>query len=158
MAFFEDLSKKISDAGQGVARSTRNFTEISRLNSAVGEKEKAVAQLFASLGQLYYEGHSRDPEAEGASYIAQINTLKEEIDQCQEEIKRIKGVGKCPVCGADVAPGAAFCSACSAPIPAQPEPPAAEDAPPSAQRLCPACGKAVPAGNRFCNFCGSKLD
>ncbi len=156
MAFFENLGRKISDSGQGVAKTTRNFTEVTRLNSAVAEKEKAVAQLFASLGQLYYEAHSQDPEAEGASYIEQINALKAEIDRCREEIKRIKGVGKCPACGADVAQGAAFCSACSAPIPAEQSAP--QSAPPAAQRLCPACGTAVSESPRFCNFCGAKLD
>lgn len=155
MAFLGDLGKKITDAGQGVAQSTKNFTEVNRLSGVIADREKEVKELYASLGKLYYEGHNRDPKAEGAALIGAINTLKEEIDRCQEEIKRIKGMGKCPSCGAGLSQGIAFCPNCGAPAPKD----VATDqaAPAVPQHICPNCGKAVNDDNKFCNFCGAKM-
>ena len=66
-------------------------------------------------------------------------------------IKQIKGIVKCPGCGADVPLQAAFCNACGARMAPQAAP-APEDGVP-----CPACGAVSPKGNRFCTHCGAKL-
>lgn len=151
MAFFEELGKKITDAGQGVAQSTKNFTEVTRLNGVINDKEKQVAALYATLGAAYYKAHSADAEGALAETVGQITALLAEISQHQKEIKRIKGIGKCPACGADVQPGAAFCASCGAAMP-QTAP-----APAPTGRTCPSCGQSVGADNAFCNHCGAKL-
>ena len=155
MAFFEQLGKRLTDAGQGVAQQTKNFTDVTRLNGTISEKEKKISQLYAAIGQAYFERHRNDAAAEEAQKIGEINALLAEIAQCREEIKQIKGVVKCPSCGADVALHCAFCSACGARFPQDEAAgqPAAADA-----RLCPSCGAAVPKENLFCNRCGTKLD
>lgn len=150
MAFFEELGKKITDAGQGVAQSTKNFTEVNRLNSTIAEKEKQVTTLYTALGAAYYKAHATDPQAEEQETVAQIAALLTEIAAHQEEVKRIKGIGKCPSCGADVQAGAAFCQNCGAALP-RPEPAPAQG------RTCPVCGQSVGADNVFCNHCGAKL-
>lgn len=153
MAFFEELGKKITDAGQGVAQQTKNFTEVTRLNGAISDREKQAAALYTALGTAYYKAHAADGQAEEKETIAQITALLNEIAQYQEEVKRIKGIGKCPACGADVQAGAAFCPACGAAIPAPQTPPPAAPA----GRVCPNCGQSVGAENIFCNHCGTRL-
>lgn len=152
MAFFEQIGKKITDAGQGVARETKNLADIARLNSSISDKEKRIAALYSEIGRAYYERHKNDAAAEEAASISEINTLFAEIEQNKDEISRIKGVTKCPNCGADVARGSAFCNSCGIAI-AQSEPATA----PADGRICPSCGAAVPEGNLFCNNCGTKL-
>lgn len=120
MAFLEQLGKRLSDAGQGAAQQAKNFTDVTRLNSAISDKEKKVTQLYASIGQAYYQRHRSDPDAEELQQIEAVNALFAEIAQCQEEIKQIKGVSKCPSCGADVPLNSAFCSACGAKFPRPP--------------------------------------
>ena len=100
MAFLEQLGKRLSDAGQGAAQQAKNFTDVTRLNSAISDKEKKITQLYASIGQAYYQRHRSDPDAEELQQIEAVNALFAEIAQCQEEIKQIKGVSKCPSCGA----------------------------------------------------------
>lgn len=114
MAFFEELGKRLTDAGQGVAQHTKNFTDIARLNSAISEKERRIGQLYANIGQAYYERHQNDPSAEALQQIEEINALMEDIIRCQEEVKQIKGVVRCPRCGAEVALNSAFCNSCGA--------------------------------------------
>lgn len=154
MAFFEQLGKKISDAGQGVAQQTKNLADVTRLNSAISDKEKAISQLYSTLGHAYYESHKNDPSADEPDTIESINALFAEIAECREEIKQIKGVVKCPNCGGDVPLSSAFCPGCGTKIVREAE--AAPSVP--EKRVCPACGAQVPEGNRFCTSCGMKLD
>ncbi len=155
MAFFEQLGKKIADAGQGVAQQTKNFTDVAKLNGTISEKEKKINQLYSAIGQAVYAKHKDDADFEAAQSIGEINALLEEIAQCREKINEIKGITKCPGCGTEVPRDAAFCSSCGTAIPhVEPAPePAADTA-----RKCPGCGAEVSADSLFCNSCGTKLD
>lgn len=155
MAFFEQLGKKLTDAGQGVAQQTKNFTEIARLNSAVSDKERQIEQRYAAIGRAYYEAHKNDAFAESGDTIQEITGLLGEIAKHKEEIKQIRGVAPCPACGADVPSGSAFCPACGAKVPqAEPAPAAI----PEGCRPCPRCGAPVPNENKFCVSCGAKME
>lgn len=156
MAFFEQIGKKISDASQGATQQAKKFAEVTRLNGMISEKEKRISKIYTELGQAYYEKHKNDLRAEEIKRIDEINGLNAEIIQCRENIKQIKGVTKCPSCGADVPLNAAFCNACGTKIsPAAKE----EEASDSEQALlCPECCKPVPAGNLFCNHCGARIE
>lgn len=156
MAFFEQLGKKISDAGQGASQQVKNFAEITRLNSTISDKEKRIAQLFAEIGQAYYEKHKNDSHAESYERIAEISNLNAEIQRCREEIKQIKGVEKCPNCGADVPLNAAFCNACGTRVPQTEK--TKNAAAPGTTNTCPICRKPVAAGNLYCNVCGAKIE
>lgn len=154
MAFFEQIGKRLVDAGQGVAQQTKNFADVTRLNSEISEKERKITQLYQTIGQTYYQNHSQAPEPEYRQAVEEIRALLTEIAQHQEEIKQIKGIVKCPSCGADVPLQAAFCNSCGARMtPGAPPAPPAEEG-----RVCPVCGAAVAEGNQFCTHCGSRLN
>ena len=150
MAIFEQIGKKLTDMGQGVAQGTKNLTDTARLNGLISDEEKNIEKLIIELGQAYYNLHKNDPAAELAQIVGSINEAYNNIEQHKEQIKLIKGDTKCGNCGADVANGAAFCANCGAPNPeAQPAAPAA--------RFCGNCGTPAEPGSAFCNNCGSKL-
>ncbi|MDY2727230.1 MAG: zinc ribbon domain-containing protein [Anaerostipes faecalis] len=154
MAFFEQIGKKITNAGQNVAQQTKNFTDVTQLNSAISEREKKISQLFLNVGQMYYEAHKHDPEAQYQEDITEISNLYSEIAQSQEKIKQIKGVVKCPQCGADVPLNAAFCNACGARI----ERGSAAETNGGVHKICPVCHSTVDPEDSFCNHCGAKIE
>lgn len=157
MAFFEQLGKKISDAGQGVAQSSRNAMDIAKLNSAINDKKRQIGQYTAALGEQYYQLHKDTPDEALAQLVNAITALYGEIHDCEEQIKNIRGVVKCPNCGADVPLNASFCAVCGTPA-ATAEKTVAPATPPEGTRECPYCHKFVPQENKFCTFCGSKLE
>ena len=154
MAFFEQLGKRLTDAGQNVAQQTKNLADVTQLNSAISDREKKISQLYLNIGQLYYEEHKGDSTAEHQEIIEEINALYAEIAQNREKIKQIKGVVKCPKCGADVPLNAAFCNACGTKM----ERAGSVSETNGAQRHCPVCHAAVSAEDAFCNNCGAKVD
>lgn len=153
MAFFEQIGKKITNAGQSVAQQTKNFADVSQLNSAISEKEKRIAQLFLNIGQMYYEMHKENPSVEYHEIITEISTLYSEITQNQEKIKQIKGIIKCPKCGADVPLNASFCNTCGAKV----EQDSVVEIENQSQRVCPVCHSVVGLNDSFCNHCGAKI-
>ena len=155
MDFFEQLGKRLSDAGQNVAQQTQNFTEINRLNGLIAEKGRRVSQLYTDMGRRYYEAHKADPAADYPELIGEINNLFAEIAQSRDRINQIKGIPTCPKCGAVLAPNASFCGACGTPM---------QDAAVSGRETiqdtcyCPSCFREVAKGAVFCSHCGAKLE
>ena len=154
MAFFEKIGKRLTDAGQNVAQQTHNLADVTRLNSAISEREKKISQLYLMIGQAYYEAHKNDCAAEEMEKITEINTLVAEIFESRERIKQIRGVVKCENCGADVPLNASFCNACGTKVNrAEAVKDNAE-----AECQCPACHAVIEKGNLFCNHCGEKIE
>ena len=152
MSFWDQLGKKVSDAGKGVAQQTKNLTEIARLTSVIDTEEKMVAQSYTQIGKTYYENHKNDPDAECAAQIALVNKSLEKIAQWRDQIQRIKGIVKCPQCGAEIPYGSQFCGVCGTKIVRPEAAPAA-----ASVRRCPSCGAEAAASDRFCNKCGKPL-
>ncbi len=111
MAFFEEIGKKLTETGQGVAKQTKNLTEIARLNGVISEKKKEINALFLAIGQAYYNRHKLDA-AEEVEKIQEISLAYEKIEQCQKEISAIKEGVHCPKCDAPVNGENAFCTNC----------------------------------------------
>lgn len=147
MAFFEDIGKRLSNAGQGMA----NMGDINRLNSAIAEKEKQIVQLHTAIGAAYCEKHADDPEAESIELIRQIADLRQDIVKTQQEINVLRGIVKCPQCGAEQPITSAFCNICGSALPKY-EPPK-----PPEPIVCPSCGKPHESTGAFCTYCGSPI-
>ncbi len=146
MAFFDDLGKRISQAGQSVVQKTQDMSEVSRLNSVIGESEKQIESEYLKIGKLYVAMHAADHEPDFDGMVNAIRDAEARIRESREQIQRIKGLVKCEKCGAFVESSVAFCSTCGAAMP---------------RRLldentvrCTACGQLVSKEMRFCTACG----
>ena len=152
MSFFDNIGSKASAAGQAAAEKARNFAEVTRLGGVVSDHEKRISRLYFEIGQSYYERHKDDPEAEELERIAEITDTNEKIAVCRNQIKTLKGVEKCPNCGADVQNGSQFCNKCGTRMP-----PASMKTAPKAGLTCPTCGTELESDAAFCFNCGTKL-
>ena len=152
MSFFDNIGSKASAAGQAAAEKARNFAEVNRLNGVISDHEKRISRLYFEIGQSYYMRHKDDPEAEELERIAAITDTNEKIAVCREQIKTLKGVEKCPNCGADVQNGSQFCNNCGTRMP-----PASMKTAPKTGLTCPTCGTELESDAAFCFNCGTKL-
>lgn len=156
MAFFEQIGRKITDAGHGVAQQTKKLTDTTRLNAEIAEKKKKMSQLLFEMGQDYYKKHRKDKDNEEQEYIDCINALFQEIIKCQKEIERIKTAAVCKVCGSRIVEGSSFCMNCGTRLNEnQFEDSSLIDT--ENTRTCPICGTAVDEDSAFCTACGTKL-
>lgn len=152
MAFFDDLGKKISQAGQSVAQKTKDFSEVTKLNNALSSEEKKKNNLYLQLGKEYYAKHVNDSEACFEQFVMAIKETEEKMESLHQQIQEIKKITRCEKCGADILNNAAFCSSCGAPAPVK-----APVVNPAAGVVCPSCGQTVAPGTKFCTGCGSPM-
>ena len=173
MGFFDDFGKKISDASQGAIAKTKDFADVAKLNSNISDEERRINNAYQQIGKLYFEMHLEDFEDCFKDHFAAINESLGKIQDYRQQITNIKGVVKCPNCGAEVPKDSAFCSSCGTPVPKQETPvdvpaaeaevvsapeaaPVAEEAP--VEKKCPSCGATLEDGALFCTNCGTKVE
>lgn len=152
MAFLDDLSQKIAQAGQSVAQKTKDTTEIMKINGNISDEEKHLSELFLNLGKSYYEAHKSDSEEAFSAIVSEITDTTEKIKDYSEQVRRLKGLIDCPNCGKEIAYGMAFCTNCGTPAPTAEEAHSEEDG-----IVCSNCGKILPEGTAFCVECGTKV-
>lgn len=151
MAFIDDIGSKLSRTGQNAINRTRNMAEVSKLNSQISEQERRINNGYFMIGKLYYSKHPDDYAPEFAELINAIKDAERITEECRKQIRIIKGLKLCEVCGAENPVTGAFCSSCGSPLP-QPAMPATEQVP------CPACGAMVAKGVKFCTNCGQPME
>lgn len=127
MAFFDDLSKKISQATQTTVQKAQEMAEVAKLNSMVNDEEKRIESAYLQIGKTYCELYKDNYEEAFAADMESIVAANAKIVELKKQIQDVKGVVICAKCGAEVATGAAFCSACGGQIIVE-ESPVAEEA------------------------------
>lgn len=152
MAFFEEIGKKISQTGQDMVQKTKDTAETMRLNSAISDEEKRMQGLYAEIGQRYFELHADSYEPELEELVLSVKECNTRIENYSEQIKRLKGIVRCPHCNGEVAYGAPFCSTCGSKMPDV----EVETAVESNVRRCKNCGLPLADGAGFCTNCGTQ--
>lgn len=151
MPFFDNLSKKASEATAKAMQKAQDFSETSRLNSMIAEQEKRINTTYYQIGKLYVSVHGADREEAFVGMVSDIADAEQKIAEYRKQIQDIKGVQHCDKCGAEVPSGVAFCSSCGAPMP---KPEVTMD---SDSVKCENCGAMVKRGMRFCTSCGKPM-
>lgn len=152
MAFYDELGKKISKTGQGAIQKTKEFAEITRLNSSISELEKGIVATYTEIGRSYFQKYAQAlPDEEFAVLFNRIEESMRQIEANKNQIRILKGVVPCPNCGMDVDANAAFCKSCGSRLI------------PVAQmtysgNVCSECGSPVEEGQLFCTRCGHKME
>lgn len=121
MSFLDDMSKKITDAGRATAQKGKEVADIAKLRSQISEEQKKLREVYEQIGKRYVEEFGDSPAETFAADMDAVKLSQDKIEECQKKIAEIKGVAKCPKCGAEAPSGSAFCSACGAKMP-EPEP------------------------------------
>lgn len=151
MAFWDNLSQKASETTARAMQKAKEMSDIAKLNSMISDEEAKINNTYYQIGKLYVTMHIRDYEEEFSGMITSLAEAEEKIKNYRQQILEIKGVARCPQCGAEVQSGAAFCSSCGAPMP-KAQPVNTNDLIP-----CEGCGSLVKKGVRFCTSCGKPM-
>lgn len=151
MAFFDDIGRRISLAGEGAVNKGRAFADVARLNSVVSEEEKKINNSYYQIGKLYVALHPQDYEDDFGALVSSIVSSQDKIEALKQQIQEIKGVTRCENCGAEVSNNVAFCSACGSPMPKK------EVVLDENHMRCDGCGATVDKNLRFCTSCGKPL-
>ncbi|MEQ8201169.1 MAG: zinc ribbon domain-containing protein [Syntrophomonadaceae bacterium] len=147
MAFFKDLSKKITEGVQDATEKASELVEVQKLNAAINKEKNAIDEAKQQIGDKIFSMH-QSGETLPDTLSAEIQTIiihLQNIAGFEAKIREAKGE-------APITPQAQPAPAAPAPT----APPA--DAPPAAAvKFCPECGAKIPEGSAFCGECGTKV-
>lgn len=155
MAFFEDLGKRITQTSQEVVQKTKDTAEVIKLNNMISDEEKCINNLYSEVGKKYFEIHFESYEQELEDMIIAIKEAKNKIEEYTEQVKRLKGIVRCPNCGGEVQYGTPFCSSCGTRMEVQNNSAIASG---SNAKRCIACGALITEECAFCTHCGTKVE
>lgn len=120
MSLFEGLSKVISETGATAVSKTKELARIAQLNGAISDEEKIITAAYAEIGRRYMENLAGERLDLFGDQVERVREAQGRIEALRRELQEVKGLGKCPSCGAPVEAGKAFCGNCGARLP-QPE-------------------------------------
>lgn len=152
MAFWDNFSQKASETTAKAMQKAKEMSDIAKLNSMISEEESKINNSYYQIGKLYTAMHSHDCEEEFANLVAVVQQAEEKIQSYRQQIQDIKGVIRCPQCGAEVQSGVSFCSSCGAPMP-KAQPISVDDL-----VQCKNCGAMMKKEVRFCTMCGNPMN
>lgn len=164
MAILDEIGKKITVTGQETVQKAKDMADIAKLNSQIGELDKNIGTTCTEIGdlvlQLYgeiateelieqTEREENDKQKRVIEKIITIRKLQDEIAGCQEQIKVLKKVTRCPKCNGEISVDDLFCSKCGFKMETK-----------SAEGLkqCNKCGAMIPEDAGFCTSCGAKVE
>lgn len=152
MAFYDEIGKKISRTKDEAVQKTRNYTEISRLNSSISEIEREIVSIYTEIGKAYYRKYAEVPESvdtELSPYLWEICENMKKIERYRKDILDVKGLKLCNACGKEIGADVIFCNYCGTrQIPEIKE---------VGGNICPQCGTLYQEGQLFCVNCGTEL-
>lgn len=124
MGVLNDLGQK----GAELTRRAKDATDMASMSASVGKMNKQLSELYAMLGQKYYEEHVDDYTV-SSGYVdifMQITRMQKEIDRANQYIADMKT--KNTIYGGSVG-----------------------------TKVCPSCGKLLEKEARFCTMCGTDV-
>ena len=156
MAIIDDINRTLSNLGRNAFKKAKNVSDSARLSGIIREEEEKQKALFVRIGEYVYEnelGALNEPIKE---WCDEISASRVRIIQTNEQLAALKGMIKCPQCGASVPASSVFCSACGYKFEEldlhnglrQEE---------NGNSVCPNCGRKVDKDAAFCTYCGTRI-
>ncbi len=153
MAFFDEIGKKITNVSKDATQKAKDLTEITKLNMQNSKEEDNIRNVYGQMGKMYFELFADSPDERFAGFCNSIKESLKKIEDNKIQIQKIKGIKKCPKCGAEINDSSAFCGVCGA------KANSIEESSPGDLNLnnCSKCGKPFSEDTVFCTNCGNKV-
>lgn len=148
MSILDDMEQKVTNFINAGTDKARDVSETMRITNEIREEEKKQEQLYKNLGYFYYKSCFENAEGEAKKLCLEIRESQNKIAMNREQLKIIKGIVKCPNCGAEVSNQSMFCNVCGGQLVQKKE---------KTNNLCSNCGAKIEEGYLFCTSCGSKV-
>lgn len=102
------------DAAYSVGKVAGELLSVAKLNVRIMERKAAVNTALKEVGEILYATHTGNPSDSEIllAKLREIDVLKAEIVEMQNQIKKEETAHTCHTCGGTVREDAAFCGEC----------------------------------------------
>ena len=96
MAFFDELSKKLSGVSRVAVRKAKEVTDIGSLKLQIADENRKLSKIYENLGREYYDRFQDEAAEELSGLVKQIKDSTDKVAALQDEISRVRGRECCP--------------------------------------------------------------
>lgn len=109
-----DVREAARAAAQAAGRRAENAAARARLERAIRDVQEEVELQLGEIGRLMYATHRGEPAASDSiqQILEYLDSLYEELDGYQSQLKQMRGVLLCEACGAENAENNVYCHNC----------------------------------------------
>lgn len=90
MAFFDELSKKLSSVSRVAVRKAKEVTDIGSLKLQIADENRRLSKIYENLGREYYDKFQDEAAEELAELVRQVKESTDKIAGLQDEISRVE--------------------------------------------------------------------
>ena len=90
MAFFDELSKKLSGVSRVAVRKAKEGTDIGSLKLQIADENRKLSKIYENLGREYYDRFQDEAAEELSGLVKQIKDSTDKIAALQDEISRVE--------------------------------------------------------------------
>lgn len=153
MAFINDVKEKISKTSQSTVQKAKELSETAKLNAAITDMEKQIAELYQEIGGKVYRYYRNDPISKIHEQIHQVTVLYKNIEDYKKQIENLSAIKMCKKCGTQVDKAMRFCYNCGNEFTMTPS-----ETPASIKKEYCTCGNKIVHGSIYCTACGKKIN
>lgn len=149
MAFLDNLDRKITSLGQGVAQKSKEVTDSVKISAALKTAGNQKKDAFEQLGRVYYQLIVQNEDAvipEAEAVVRQLQNLELQEKQLRKQLEKLKNIVCCPNCSAELAGDSKFCNVCGTEI--------IRTQYDDGGKVCRNCGAPLEDDQKFCVNCG----
>ncbi|MEE8827317.1 MAG: zinc-ribbon domain-containing protein [Eubacteriales bacterium] len=118
MAFLESLGESISHAGSAITQRANDFTLQNQLKHSIEQCQQRIDSDYRTLGTMIYmeRKHMSQEPMNYDQVIRDIDDTTVYMNGQIAQYDQLRGIVRCPNCGAETAVGTLYCTNCGAPI------------------------------------------
>ena len=90
MAFFDELSKKLSGVSRVAVRKAKEVTDIGSLKLQIADENRKLSKIYENLGREYYDRFQDEAAEELSGLVKQIKDITDKVAALQDEISRVE--------------------------------------------------------------------
>lgn len=90
MAFFDELSKKLSGVSRVAVRKAKEVTDIGSLKLQIADENRKLSKIYENLGREYYDRFQDEAAEELSGLVKQIKDSTDKVVALQDEISRVE--------------------------------------------------------------------
>lgn len=142
--------EKLNKMTQSAITKSKEMAEVTRLNMEISTLRQNLKELYENVGEYVLTNGVAAEDSAITEYVAQMVTIKQNIEANEEKVKEIRNINICPSCGAEVSRTSKFCDKCGTEmvrVSLEPE-----------AIVCKSCGNPIEKDALFCGNCGAKQE
>ena len=114
MAFFDELSRTLSDKGKEAAQKAREAAGVLQMKAQIASEKSKLKELYGAVGVLYYKKHRDEEDTEFGDLFREIGNVLTNVAAMEEKVQKMEGAWVGPDCKKVMKRDALFCSYCGA--------------------------------------------